>query len=174
MISLKESDARLQSEITSSGLTRKEWYRTIYLRSDHWKELRAQAFEAHGRKCAKCPSTTNLDVHHLRYGLIFDVTPKDLQILCRPCHDKEHAPAPQKPKKVKESKTPNAMYFGRKVGKKTQRYFSGSLEEQLAQVRNLLANSQGLTTGDMASLTRKKRKLLKSIRKLQGPKKKNR
>lgn len=119
MISLRDSQSRLQSELTSSGLSMRDWYRTIYLKSEHWQDLRKQAFETHGRVCRGCQKTARLDVHHLRYGFIFDVEVCDLQILCRECHDKEHAPNPvlhrktrkrckiarQKPKK-KEKRTP--------------------------------------------------------------------
>jgi hypothetical protein len=169
-----EAEALLTSEITKSGLTRKLWYRTIYLKSEHWHELRSRALETHGRKCHNCSATRKLDVHHIRYSSIYDVEVTDLQILCRTCHDKAHAPPEPKPKKVRDKKSP-LLY--RVVGKATKRYFGGSLEDQLAQIRGLLKNSEGFTTGDMASLTRKKRKVLKKLRKLNGPlpkKKKNR
>lgn len=117
MISLKDSQTRLLSEISQSGLTRKEWYRTIYLKSGHWKELRQRAFEAHGRICAGCQKTDGaLDVHHLRYGFIFDVEPRDLQVLCRSCHDKEHVP-----KKVCTKKAPKPKKHARKKSKKKEK-----------------------------------------------------
>lgn len=70
------------------------WYREVYLFSDHWKSLRLQAFKEGGRHCHRCPATTHLDVHHLRYRRLYDVTVQDLQILCRKCHEREHTPPP--------------------------------------------------------------------------------
>lgn len=71
-------------------LTRREWYREIYLNSDHWKTLRELAFKAHGRRCERCRKSFQIDVHHLTYRNIFDVTAADLQVLCRRCHGKTH------------------------------------------------------------------------------------
>lgn len=104
-----EAETHLTAEITKSGLTRKLWYRTVYLKSDHWKNLRTLALEHHGRKCHKCPATHKLDVHHIRYSSIYDVEVTDLQVLCRSCHEKEHAPrvvvlkTPKKKTKVRKS-----------------------------------------------------------------------
>lgn len=62
-----------------------------YLQSEHWRELRSEAFKVYGRKCAKCPATCRLDVHHLHYrhpwssGVV-----ADLQVLCWQCHGAEH------------------------------------------------------------------------------------
>jgi hypothetical protein len=93
-----DTHKQLYQAVTDSGLTQKEWYRTIYLFSDHWKELRALALNTHGKICHACRATSRLDVHHLRYRNIFDVQVSDLQILCRSCHDKEHAVTPKRSK----------------------------------------------------------------------------
>jgi hypothetical protein len=61
-----------------------------YLESDHWKQLRAAAIEKWGDRCSNC-SVPRVDVHHLRYGTLFDVTTDDLMPLCRRCHDNVHA-----------------------------------------------------------------------------------
>lgn len=67
---------------------RKQRYR-IYLNSEHWKNLRQEKLEKNPR-CEKCGRSTCLDVHHLVYRDLYDVTLKDLQTLCRSCHNKEH------------------------------------------------------------------------------------
>jgi hypothetical protein len=36
-------------------------------------------------------SVPNVDVHHLRYGNLYDVSTADLMPLCRRCHDAVHA-----------------------------------------------------------------------------------
>lgn len=91
-----DSHQKLHQAVTDSGLTMREWYRTVYLLSDHWRELRTQALTTHGKICHSCQSVKCLDVHHLRYRSIFDVKVEDLQILCRPCHEKEHSSPPKR------------------------------------------------------------------------------
>jgi len=61
-----------------------------YLQSDHWKNLRRVKLEQAGYKCSKCGSAFTLQVHHLNYRNILDVNEKDLVVLCRYCHEKEH------------------------------------------------------------------------------------
>lgn len=77
---------------------KRRYYRTEYLKSDHWKELRKKKI-TECPKCDKCPATKYLDVHHLNYKNLFDVELTDLQVLCRKCHVKEHAEERQKKKK---------------------------------------------------------------------------
>lgn len=90
-MNLENALNRLQKELAAHPtLTRREWYRIVYLQSDHWKALSAAARNHHGKQCAKCPRTKRLDVHHLNYRNIYDVTVDDLQVLCRPCHKREH------------------------------------------------------------------------------------
>lgn len=109
----KEAADRKKSELLISGLTQKEWYATVYMQSLHWRELKAKAYEQYGRKCNRCASTRNLQVHHKKYRSIYDVEVSDLEILCKNCHQKEHDKDPiPRPKKVKERKVK------RKRGKK--------------------------------------------------------
>ena len=68
---------------------RREWYRKIYLKSEHWKQLRAKKL-ARNSKCAICGSMEANDIHHIRYSELFDVTTADLRLLCRSCHEKVH------------------------------------------------------------------------------------
>lgn len=81
---------RLNKELAECKLRMKDWYRIVYLRSDHWRSLREQAFEKYGRICHECKRRGRMDVHHLNYRSIFDVSVDDLQVLCRKCHRKEH------------------------------------------------------------------------------------
>ena len=68
----------------------KEEYQ-IYLQSDHWKYLRNSKLRQVGYKCQECDSSqSKLDVHHLKYKNIFDVTLGDLKVLCRACHYDTH------------------------------------------------------------------------------------
>jgi hypothetical protein len=75
-----------------NGGSMKRWYREVYLLSDHWKALRAEALKLSTGHCADCGMfAMSLDVHHLAYRNIFDVTTADLAALCRPCHDLRHS-----------------------------------------------------------------------------------
>jgi hypothetical protein len=65
------------------------FYRNVYLNSDHWKLLREEKL-ATSYTCEKCGSKSNLNVHHKEYKELYDVKISDLQTLCRKCHDKEH------------------------------------------------------------------------------------
>jgi hypothetical protein len=58
-----------------------------YLKSEHWKNLRSKKKK---NRCAICGSEENLQVHHLVYRHIFDVTKGDLRKLCRECHETAH------------------------------------------------------------------------------------
>lgn len=65
---------------------------TTYLRSSHWKRLRAAAFARFGKRCQGCGSPKQVQGHHLIYrtplkaGQVEDVMP-----LCRCCHEIVHA-----------------------------------------------------------------------------------
>lgn len=71
----------------------RDWYRNVYLLSEHWKSLRKSKLSANPT-CELCPSKDTPDVHHLRYKNLFDVEVSDLMTLCRSCHDQEHANNP--------------------------------------------------------------------------------
>jgi hypothetical protein len=67
-----------------------EWYRAVYLKSEHWRELRRRKLleSPHCERCGCCES--NPDIHHVNYRNIFDVETSDLLTLCRACHKQEH------------------------------------------------------------------------------------
>ena len=87
---MKDAKTRLEQEIRDSKMSRRRWYRKIYLKSDHWKFLKAALFKKKPKQCKKCKSCLRIDVHHKEYKYIYDVTIDDLEILCRKCHRKEH------------------------------------------------------------------------------------
>lgn len=80
----------LKQQIAASGLSKKNWYWQVYLKSDHWSDLRKEALANAKFKCSKCECGGNLDVHHERYKSIYNVTQDDLSVLCRKCHNAEH------------------------------------------------------------------------------------
>lgn len=78
------------------------YYRDVYLKSDDWKNLRRAALARRHNKCQLCrhKSKSN-DVHHVRYKNLWDVSLKDLKVLCRPCHDWVHGLLKKYPKMKK-------------------------------------------------------------------------
>jgi 5-methylcytosine-specific restriction endonuclease McrA len=69
---------------------RRTYYRAEYLKSDHWKNLRKEKLAENGKICESCGRKNNLDIHHLDYKNLYDVTLEDLKVLCRKCHNDEH------------------------------------------------------------------------------------
>jgi hypothetical protein len=91
---------RYKQEIEASGLSQKEWYAKVYLKSDHWKALKKAKAKEVGRKCEICGVTKRLEFHHDNYRDIYDVTTADLRILCKTHHHEFHF-GPKKKKAVK-------------------------------------------------------------------------
>lgn len=82
----KLDKARKQNE------QRKEYIQKYhdYLRSEQWEAIRDVVIKDRNRKCERCGSKKNLQVHHKTYERIFNEDLSDLELLCRPCHKKEH------------------------------------------------------------------------------------
>lgn len=87
-----------QRQLFKLGLTEEEYYR-----STHWQVVRRQKLAAqqkeHGYNfCERCgvkqpepvARETALHVHHLTYERLGEELLEDLQLICRPCHEKEH------------------------------------------------------------------------------------
>lgn len=68
---------------------RRAYYRKVYLKSPHWKMIKRVMFEAYPR-CQVCGSQSTLDVHHRCYRNLYDVSARDLIVLCRRHHDEIH------------------------------------------------------------------------------------
>lgn len=81
---------RYKQEIEASGLSQKEWYAKVYLKSEHWKALKKAKAKEAGRKCEICGATKKLEFHHDNYRDIYDVTTADLRILCKTHHREFH------------------------------------------------------------------------------------
>lgn len=78
----------------------------IYLKSAEWKLKRKQLFNERGKKCERCGATKKLQVHHVTYKRIFNEALEDLEVLCKPCHQKEHNIKTKKKRKPKNKKRP--------------------------------------------------------------------
>jgi 5-methylcytosine-specific restriction endonuclease McrA len=62
-----------------------------YLRTPHWRSLRAWAIERAGGKCQLCGSRKDLEVHHNCYDRLGAELPSDLVVLCDDCHTRHSA-----------------------------------------------------------------------------------
>jgi hypothetical protein len=77
------------------------WYRTVYLKSEHWLSFRANTL-ATRRRCESCGLSRNacrlfyqcdLDLHHLTYKRCPGrELATDVQVLCRACHEISEIP----------------------------------------------------------------------------------
>jgi hypothetical protein len=67
----------------------RRYYRTEYLKSEHWRSLRASKLRE-SPVCEKCGTNNHLDVHHVNYNNLYDVRLSDLKTLCRRCHHELH------------------------------------------------------------------------------------
>jgi len=73
----------------------KEWYRTEYLNSDHWKKFRQKIIRERNC-CEECfREDCVLHVHHLHYCTLYREDGYDVAVLCTLCHKKAHSPKRQ-------------------------------------------------------------------------------
>jgi hypothetical protein len=61
-----------------------------YLCSRWWRSRRREKLKKAGWRCNKCGSTKDLQVHHKNYLRLWRERDKDLEVLCRGCHEGEH------------------------------------------------------------------------------------
>lgn len=63
-----------------------------YLRTAHWKALRAQVLMRDHYRCRFCGATSGLEVHHLTYERLGHEALTDLVTACHSCHHRIHRP----------------------------------------------------------------------------------
>lgn len=79
------------------AFTRREWYRWVYLKSDHWLALRRSKLDQ-DPGCQKCRLAPAQQVHHVNYRSFYNVTLSDLLSVCNRCHAKMHGKEYNDPK----------------------------------------------------------------------------
>lgn len=75
-----------------SGKTKYDLYKAkyySYLKSSKWKSIRNSIIEDR-KRCERCYSIQELQVHHKTYENVFNEKDEDLELLCKSCHRKEH------------------------------------------------------------------------------------
>jgi len=93
-----------------------------YLQSKEWLETRLDILTTR-KKCERCGSKHQLQVHHKTYKNIFNEEPDDLELLCAKCHQNEHNLLKPKKKKLssKEKKKELRLKLKQKVKKEQRR-----------------------------------------------------
>lgn len=82
---------RMLQEFAEDQRERRAQY-NAYLASPAWHDRRREALAHYGQACTRCGSTgPALDIHHRHYRTFGFESVQDLDVLCRPCHDEEHA-----------------------------------------------------------------------------------
>lgn len=73
------------------GMSRKEWYWTIYLTSATWSAIRTRVFRRDGYRCLTCGEKAS-SVHHKSYRkeVLAGLCDAELQSMCKACHDLCH------------------------------------------------------------------------------------
>lgn len=98
-LALDESLRNTRDDLTGTGTGapylggREGQAYTEYFRSPHWRATRQRMLDRAGGLCRRCrrrfkPSA--LDVHHLNYRHLGAERERDLEVLCRECHQVEH------------------------------------------------------------------------------------
>lgn len=62
----------------------------VYIESKAWRARRKQYYDRHGKQCEVCGSTDAVQLHHRHYNTLGREKDKDLQALCRGCHENHH------------------------------------------------------------------------------------
>jgi 5-methylcytosine-specific restriction endonuclease McrA len=62
----------------------------LYLRSPWWTARKAAVIRARGYRCQRCGSRYELELHHRTYVRLGHELPDDVELLCAPCHGRQH------------------------------------------------------------------------------------
>jgi hypothetical protein len=62
----------------------------MYLTTDHWRSVSADAKERAGNRCQLCNSRENIEAHHRTYERRGCEEPSDITVLCTYCHGRFH------------------------------------------------------------------------------------
>lgn len=81
----------LSKKFKAKKRARKKDYKN-YLLSEKWLLIRKEMIEKAEFKCNRCRAykEKGLQVHHRTYDNFMSEKPEDLEVLCKPCHQKEH------------------------------------------------------------------------------------
>lgn len=104
-----------------------DYYRNVYLKSDHWKLLRLEKLLRCKEKCSVCRvQSKNNDVHHIFYKNLENVQMCDLKVLCRQCHEIVHQVLENYPE-VRRPKSPRLVWLLLRKKIKVQQGMDGKI-----------------------------------------------
>lgn len=61
-----------------------------YLASPWWSARKAAVIRVRGEQCKRCGCRYGLELHHRSYARLGHELPEDVELLCLPCHRREH------------------------------------------------------------------------------------
>lgn len=73
-------------------MSKKVWYRSVYLKSLRWRQTRLDHLQRVGYLCERCKVRWAKQVHHVNYDNLYSEEPQDLLALCIECHESLHHP----------------------------------------------------------------------------------
>jgi 5-methylcytosine-specific restriction endonuclease McrA len=86
-------DAMIDLEPWERIVAARKWFRKVrydeHLSSDKWRAIRERAIARAGGLCERCHSPAG-HVHHVTYANFGSEKDEDLEVLCPPCHWREH------------------------------------------------------------------------------------
>lgn len=126
-------------------------YREVYLRSDHWREVRKAALERADHRCQVCNGSKQLDVHHRTYERKGCEEPGDLTVLCRRCHATFHGAS----KVARTKRPPKSRPKAPVAADNWSRFDAAKKERYRAEFRCILLDHgrPGLSSKRVARLT---------------------
>ena len=72
-------------------LRRRQAKYNAFMESQTWDNMRRRKLERSRYRCEQCGATEDLQVHHLNYDRFGgNELFTDLQVLCKPCHNRAH------------------------------------------------------------------------------------
>lgn len=108
-----------------------------YLRTNHWHRVRALALERARDRCALCPATRRLQVHHRSYARKGFEQPEDLIVLCERCHDRHHRTVIERDANLESAESaPGPLISATDI-----RWFTAPIEQQLVATQEGALNA---------------------------------
>lgn len=86
----RDDDRRFDDAMQERALQLNALLYDDYLQTDHWKLVRACALRRGRHRCAVCPRSYSLEVHHAVYTTRGEELPEDLVVLCQEHHQLFH------------------------------------------------------------------------------------
>lgn len=133
----------------------REEYRNEYLKSEEWQSLRKMVMDSNPL-CQCCNNAVAVDVHHLIYKNLVDVTVDELLPVCRSCHKYIH-------KAISDgyiSQDPNQL---KEIKEKTINILN---DEKYEELKNWLSTSHSLSQTEIEIIKSDKSQFL--IKRIKG------